>query len=121
MFLIFLLALNSLFADMPATKEAPVLVENEIDVLNTLINATEKNLATQKKMKGLVLDYQTALAFYLKNSSDKEAVIKVALVAEKLLSEIQKSHLTDSFNPDFISELTLFSQIAAKKGIPRPV
>lgn len=106
---------------MPALKEPPVLVENEIDVLNTLINATEKNLSRQKKMKELVLEYQQALAFYLKNSSDKDAVLKVAFIAEKLLFEIQEAHLQDSFNPDFISELTLFSQIAAKKGIPRPV
>ena len=106
---------------MPATKEPPILVENEIDVLNTLINATEKNLTKQKKMKDLVLEYQKALAFYLKNSSDKEAVLRVAYVAEKLLADIQEGHLIDSFNPDFISELTIFSQIAAKKGIPRPV
>jgi len=121
MFLLFFLALNSLSADMPAIKEPPVLVENEIDVLNTLISATEKNLVKQRKMKELVLEYQKVFAVYLKNSNDKEAVMKVAFVAEKLLKEIQESHLTDSFNPDFISELTLFSQIAAKKGIPRPV
>lgn len=106
---------------MPALKEPPTLVENEMDVLNILIDATEKNLVREKKMKGLLGNYQDALAFYLKNSNDKEAVLKVAFVAEKLLKEIQESRLTDSFNPDFISELTVFSQIAAKKGIPRPV
>lgn len=121
MILLTFLAISSTVSELPTINQSPSLVENEIKLLDTLIYATEKNLADQKKIKQDILDYQKGLALYLENSSDKEVVLSVARKADSLLNEIKEAHLIDTFEPDFISELTLFSQIAQKKGIPRPL
>src|ERR1700721_1448393 len=102
------------------TPDEPKLVENEMKMIEVLIQATEKNLQNQHKIKEALVEYQTLFSAYLKHSSDKETVLKAAKSADKLLALIQEDHLTDVFETNFISELTLFSQIAQKKGILRP-
>lgn len=120
MFLYTLLAVTSVLNTLPEPTQSPSLVEDEIKLIDTLIYATEKNLIDQKKIKQDILDYQKGLALYMEHSSDKEVVFSVARKADALLNEIKEAHLIDTFEPDFISELTVFSQIAQKKGIPRP-
>ena len=103
----------------PPSGDAKLLI-HELTMLDDLIQLTEDNLKNQRTLRELVLHYQKDLALYLKKSSDKDTVLRVARTAHKLLEEIKRNHLIEAFETDFISELTLFSQIAQKKGIPRP-
>jgi hypothetical protein len=36
------------------------------------------------------------------------------------LNTIKENHLEQTFDPDFISELTIISQVAKKRGVPKP-
>lgn len=103
----------------PPSGDAKLLI-HELTMLDDLIRLTDDNLKSQKALREFVVQYQKDLALYLKKSSDKDTVLKVARTAHKLLEEIKKNHLIEAFETDFISELTLFSQIAQKKGIPKP-
>lgn len=118
--IISLLAIGNPTFEAPAPNTDPVQVVDELGMLEDLIAATEFNLAKEKELRKLVLVYQEELSLYIKNSSDKDLVLRVAKTAHKLLSEIKTLHLVESFQPNFISELTLFSQIALKRGILKP-
>lgn len=116
--ILFSLTLASLLVSPP---EDPISMEGELTVIDHLIQASDANLVKQKQIKEEILAYQKALQTYINNSGDKETVLKVAFKAEKLLNDINQAHLTETFSADFISELTVFSQIAQKKGIPKPL
>lgn len=116
-------------ADMPFTPAAPVLpaaiehsdpIANELQTLDRLINATQTSLEKQRELKSAIADYQKLQELYLKNDQDRELLFRMVKSAHKILNEIKENHLLHVFSPDFISELTLFSQVASKKGIPKP-
>ena len=97
-----------------------VSLQGELKMLDDLIALTEESLKNEKRLREDVLEYKKDLELYLSHSSDKETVVKVAKTAHRVLERIKELHLIEAFDPDLISELTLFSQIALKKGIPRP-
>lgn len=105
---------------LPPPSGDAKLVINELGMLDSLIEVTERNLQRQKELRKEVLLYQEDLALYLKHSSDKDVVLKVAKRARRLLEGIKNLHLIEAFEPDFISELTLFAQIAQKRSVPKP-
>lgn len=114
-----LIPLYSFAAEVVQVSD-PAVLYSELALLDNLIEVTTQNLKNQKELRSLVLVYQAELAKYLKNSTDKDLVMQVAKTANKVLTEIKKNHLLESFQVDFISELTIFSQLSQKKGIPRP-
>lgn len=98
----------------------PALVAaKELQHLNNLITITEKNLENQKALKQLFLDYQQLQVNYLQNTEDKEITLQMVKSAHRLLEGIKAAHLTQTFDSEFISQLTFFSQFATKKGIPK--
>jgi hypothetical protein len=104
--------------DLPPAVE-PSLMEEEMGALDNLIAATEKNLARQRELKKYLIEYKEGLALYLKNSSNKEVIYKTAKIASRVLELIKENYLLNTFEADFISELTLFSQIAEKRGLSK--
>jgi hypothetical protein len=94
-------------------------MEEEMGALDNLIAATEKNLARQRELKKYLIEYKEGLALYLKNSSNKEVIYKTAKIASRVLELIKENYLLNTFEADFISELTLFSQIAEKRGLSK--
>lgn len=115
-----IIALSPLLGDLPASVAESTPPQSELQMLDDLIQITDQNLKNQKELREKVLQYQKQLNIYLKNSSDKDQVLKVARIAHSVLAEIKRLYLIESFQPSFISELTLFSQIAQKRGIPKP-
>lgn len=108
-------------ADTPNTiKDPAILIENEITHLDSLIQATEKSLEEQKKLRGLIVDYQKLQEQYFKTPQDKDLLLKVVKSAYRTLQSIKENHLAQTFDPDFIDELTVLSQPATKRGIPKP-
>lgn len=113
------LSYSALAADV-IKKDPKELLCSQISMLDDLITMTERSLNGEKQIKTLIIDYQKIQEQYLKNQNDKDLVVKMVRMAHRILIAIQENHLTQQFDPDFISELTLFSKIAAKKGIPKP-
>ncbi|MEI8365049.1 MAG: hypothetical protein WCF65_01405 [Parachlamydiaceae bacterium] len=107
--------------DAPAAvKDPATIVSHELLRLDTLIRATEQSLEGQKKLRSMIVDYQKLQEQFLKNQSDNELLLKVVKSAYKILQNIKENHLTQTFDTDFIEELTVLSQPAAKRGIPKP-
>lgn len=101
-------------------KDPAALIDNEITRLDTLIQATEQSLEAQKKLRAQIIDYQNVQELYLKNTKDNDLLLKVVKSAYRTLQDIKKNHLTQTFDSDFIDELTVLSQPATKRGIPKP-
>lgn len=111
--------INPITQDLPM-KEPAQLVANEIDRLNFLIDATQNNLQNQKNLRGLILEYQKTQALYMKNSQDNELLFRMVKQAHRILSQIKENNLAHLFSSEFLGELTLLSQVANKKGLPKP-
>jgi hypothetical protein len=108
-------------ADLPSTiKDPAALIDDEIARLDTLIQATEQSFDGQKKLRLLIVEYQKNQKIYLKNSRDNDLLFKVIKSAHRVLQSIKENNLLHTFDPDFIDELTILSQPAAKRGIPKP-
>lgn len=108
-------------ADIPSPiKDPAALIGNEIARLDTLIQATELSLEGQKKLRIQIVEYQKLQDIFLKNPKDNELLFKVIKSAYRTLQTIKENNLTQTFDADFIDELTVLSQPATKRGIPKP-
>lgn len=118
---LFIIANLNSVESLPNLKETEpaLVVANEMKRLNNLISITEKNLENQKKLKQLFLDYQQQQVNYLQNSQDKEVTLQMVKTAYLLLEGIKANHLIQTFDTEFISQLTFFSQFVAKQGVPK--
>lgn len=115
---IFVTSLNAEDAGFNIKETEPAVVAaKESQRLNLLIEITEKNLNNQKALKKLFMDYQQQQINYLKNPEDKEVTLQMVKSAYQLLEGIKAAHLTQSFDAEFISQLTFFSQFATKRGV----
>jgi hypothetical protein len=101
-------------------KDPNALIGNEITRLDTLIQATEYSLEAQKKLRTQIVEYKMLQDQYLENTKDNDLLLKVVKSAYRTLQTIRDNHLELNFDPDFIDELTVLSQPAMKRGIPRP-
>lgn len=101
-------------------KDPAALIGNELTMLDNLIEVTQQNLERQEALRELVKEYQKVHDQYMKNIDDKELLYGLIKKAYRLLENIKESHLEHAFAPEFISELTVFSQVAAKRGVPKP-
>lgn len=109
----------------PITSDTPkgakeINVNNELSMLDNLIEVTQQSVDSQKKLRDLIRLYQTLQTQYLQNEDDKELLYKIVRVAYLASESIKENHLSQIFDPDFLKELNLFAQIAAKRGIPKP-
>lgn len=112
---------NPVTQDLPARIEDPTaMVINELAMLDTLIAATQQSLEKQRALREQIKKYQELQKAYLDNTEDNELLLRIVKQASKVLDGINENRLGQNFDPAFISELTLFSQIAAKYGVPKP-
>ncbi len=93
---------------------------NTFRQLNDLIEVTEMNLSQLKELHRQFVDYQKIKAKYLLNQQDKEQILRMVKAASRLQQAIQAQNLSHLFDAETVKELAFFSQIANKKGIPRP-
>lgn len=114
--------LNSLhtYAETPySIKDPAALIDNEISRLDTLIQATEQSLEAQKKLRSQIQEYQRLQEEYLNKPQDNDMLFKLVKSAYRTLHLIKENHLIHTFDPDFINELTVLSQPATKRGVPK--
>jgi hypothetical protein len=110
---------QSLNIPAPRVDDPSHLVKNELQTLDLLIEATQLNLKNLTKLKEHLQKYQELQDRYLKNS-DNEVLFQMIKTAHVILEGIKEAHLTQSFDPAFLSELSIISKPATKLGIPRP-
>lgn len=129
-FLFFLLAnnlgfsidslLNPITHDLPPIIEQVEINETELNRLDRVIQATQQNLEKQKAIRNDLIEYMQLQDLYAANSKDNDHLLRMAKSANRLLEKIKENHLLQTFSSDFISELTIFAQLANKRGIPKP-
>ncbi len=115
---IFSVALHG--ADAPKGSKKEKMVANELSILDNLIEVSEQNVETQKKLRDLIKKYQQLQSQYLQDEQNKEVLYKLVRVAYQASEIIKENHLSQVFDPDFLSELNLLAQIGQKRGIPSP-
>lgn len=109
---------NTLTSDIPKISDAGIH-KNPLATLDDLIDSTQKILDNQKKIRDQIIAFQKLQNSY-QSTQDKELIVLMVKTAHKLLENIKENHLTQVFDPDFLSELTVFAQVATKRGIPKP-
>lgn len=106
--------------EMPQISSVTSNVSNELESLNTLIDATKENLNNERALKKQVESYLVLQQLYLKNADDKELLFQMIKNAYRLQESIKTYHLEHAFSAEFMNELTIFAQIANKRAIPKP-
>ncbi len=104
---------NCLFAQTPAE------LQDEVEKIDQLIEASNDHIARLKKIKLLLVEYKKAEATALKDPNDTDNLLKLVNLAKEILDIINDSSLQDMFSPQFLEELQKFSQISNKKNIPQ--
>jgi hypothetical protein len=125
-FLISLIVVGCGFADQESSKfsileeKSPAFLEDEAEVLDQLIAANEKRLATQKVLRDLMVEFkQQKDEFFLGNQTKRHAFAMVSN-ARQILGIIKQEHLSYLFSPEYLEELVFFSSIAGKSAPVRP-
>lgn len=107
-------------AALASIKDPAALISNEINRLDTLIQATQQSLDGQKKLRAHIVEYQKIQDLFITNPNDNDVLLRMVKSAYRTLEAIKENHLTQNFDPDFIDELTVLSQAASKRGVPKP-
>lgn len=118
-------AVHALPPPPPASSVAPIkdpaaLIGNELARLDTLIQATQQSLENQRKLREHIVEYQKIQDAYMLHPDENEILFRMIKSAYRTLTAIKENHLVQTFDPDFISELTILAQVATKRGVPKP-
>jgi hypothetical protein len=98
----------------------PTLQKTALDELQVLINSTEALVQKQKALLQLLQEYLNLHDAYLKDTENRELLLKTAKIASQALETIKKERLSYLFEPSFLSEMTLFAKLAGRPSIPKP-
>ena len=102
-----------------ALKDPKEIINLQIKSLDHLAEMTKMSLAKMAQLRAAILKYQTIQQLYLQQTKDKELLYRMTKLAHDLLHEIKNAHLTHAFDPEFMSELNMFSRIYRKNEVPK--
>ncbi|CCB85381.1 putative uncharacterized protein [Parachlamydia acanthamoebae UV-7] len=112
--------LRPITADTPRFNQSIESEANPLAQLDHVIKASEELSQQQKQLKELLTEYVRMQNEYIHNQQDREMLFRLVKVAYKAQTLIEETHLSHAFPPEFLKELSLFSQVGAKRGLPRP-
>lgn len=95
-------------------------IRDEIALLDDIIAASQENLQEQIKLRDLIKSYHEIQAKCLKDEQDQESLFQMIKTAHAILEIIKEKQLTQTFDPNFLTELTIVAKPASKLGIPKP-
>jgi hypothetical protein len=108
------------YTEAVGIKDPTKLIDNQISILDKLIETTKMSVKNQENLRTQIQEYQKIQDLYLKNTQDNDQLLRMIKSAARLLNTIKTNQLSYLFDAEFISELTMFAQIANKRGIPKP-
>ncbi len=94
--------------------------DEEFKVVDQMINATSKQLETQKQMKELMLQLKLQREEFIQGNQTRSHTAKMVRTARQICELISSNHLEHLFAKDYMDELTFFSSIAGKSAVTRP-
>lgn len=95
-------------------------IQDTTSQLSDLIEATKKSLEAEITLKQNIEDYQSLFDRYSSDPENRELLLQVTKSAHKAMKIINEHHLEQLFDSKFLSELSLFDQVASKRGLPKP-
>lgn len=102
------------------SRNQDLILDQAINRLDGLIQATQQSLEGQKKLRDRIMDYKKNLEIYLDKPQDNDLLLRVVKSAYRTLEAVKENHLEHLFDPDFIDELTVLSKPVNKRLIPKP-
>jgi hypothetical protein len=94
----------------------------ELKILDDLIATSERQLAIQKELRALVVEFHTQQDLFYqgseKDQQTKELASKMVTSAMTILKMSEDNHYLHLFPPFFVEELKLFAGIGKKKTPP---
>jgi len=105
--------------ELPQVSDVRADIKDEIAKLHDLIAVTEFQLKEQQALEKRLLDYEALQQRYLHDPDNNELLFLMVKSAFRLKKTINALHLDHAFTDSFIKELSAFSEIAAKRGIPK--
>lgn len=100
-----------------ATFSANV-TSDEIQRLDTVIEATQRLLEIQTDLKEKLLEFRAIEKKCIQNPKDAALMQKLVVAASETKKLIDEAYLEEYFHNDFLHELTELSKVADKKNIP---
>ncbi len=97
-----------------------VWVRDDLKALDQAIKATKLSLGHQEKLRGLVLELQTAQDAHLKDQDNNALAIALMRTTHQVLNLVDSEHLEHLLQPQFLSELRSVDKITKKDGLARP-
>jgi hypothetical protein len=98
----------------------PLGEEDELKVIQQLIDATTRQLETQKQVKELMLQFNKQREEFIQGNQTKSHAGKMVRTARQIYEMITSNHIEHLFAKDYLDELTFFSSIAGKTAMTRP-
>lgn len=90
-------------------------------MLDRLIESTQTTLENQLALRDMIKQYQELREIYIQDTENTELLLRVAKLSYLVSESIKENHLDHAFDPEFLSELSLFAKLASKRGIPSPI
>jgi hypothetical protein len=95
-------------------------MEDEIEVISHLIEATGQRLTDEKLLKDLMVEFKGQRERFLKGEQSKAHTALMVKTARNILDMITQQHLNHLFSTDYLEELTVFSSVATKRSLAKP-
>lgn len=111
----FALFSNICFTSVPQEYAlANPAMADELTILEDLIKRTQKQLASQTKLKDLMIQFKVQKKLFTQGNQSKAHATEMVKTASKILDILSDEQLKHLFSSDYLEELALFSSIANK-------
>jgi hypothetical protein len=94
----------------------------ELNILDDLIATSERQIALQKELRDLIIQFHTQQDLFYQGSDNdqktKELASKMVSTAAIILKTSEENRYLHLFPPFFVEELKLFANISKKKSAP---
>lgn len=97
--------------------KVPIYHVDALESLEHSIQATQKRVETQKKIKQLLAEYDALQQQFLEEVSSKNDIWRMVKISDEMYKLIESEHLQPLFSPEFLEELKVFSAFATKSTI----
>lgn len=108
-------AVTPVTADLPRLENPLAATSDALHVIDLLIEATQESIVKQKALRVLIVEYQEIRKISLEKPNDNAQLARMIRSGHRLLESIKENDLIDSFEPEFLGELNLLSQMATKR------
>lgn len=102
------------------TVQPPAAGGTELEGLENLLSATKLTIESGERLKTDIQQYLTCQAAYLEDPANRDLCFRMVRKARDVMIEIDDSNLTQVFDSEFLSELSLFAEMGKKRGLPQP-